>query len=57
MSTEDEYLALIERSERFMKSAERDVEDGSLDIASFSVNRSPELFVKAVLFKSTLKLC
>ena len=50
MSTGDRSLALIERSER-------DLEDGSLDIASFSVNRSPELFVKAVFFKSTLKLC
>lgn len=53
MSAEDEYLALIERSERFMKSAERDIEDGYLDVASFSINQSLELFVKAMLLKLT----
>ncbi|EQD44058.1 HEPN domain protein, partial [mine drainage metagenome] len=50
-TSEDEFKNMIERSRRFLISAARNLEDGFIDVGSFSANQSLELFLKAMLLK------
>ena len=51
MTSEEEYNNLIGRSERFLLSAERNLQDDYIDVGAFSVNQSLELYLKALLLK------
>lgn len=48
----DDFTNLLERSKRFLLSAERDLNDKYVDIGIFSVNQSIDLFLKALLLKN-----
>jgi HEPN domain-containing protein len=52
VNAKDEYENMIERSERFLLTAERSLEEGFLDISSFNANQSLDLFLKGLLLKS-----
>lgn len=52
MTSEEEYNNLIGRSERFLLSAERNLQDDYIDVGAFSVNQSLELYLKALLLKN-----
>lgn len=52
MTSEEEYNNLMGRSERFLLSAERNLQDDYVDVGAFSVNQSLELYLKALLLKN-----
>ncbi len=47
MSAKAEFEQMMERSDRFLKTAESTLEKGFLDISSFNANQALELFLKA----------
>ena len=51
MTADREYQNMIDRSERFLKSAEWNLNEGFIDISAFSVNQSLELLIKALLLR------
>lgn len=48
----DDFTNLLERSKRFLLSAEKNLNDKYVDIGIFSVNQSIDLFLKALLLKN-----
>ncbi len=51
MTSEEEYNNMLEGSRRFLISAERNLQEGFIDVGAFSANQSLELFLKAMLLK------
>ena len=53
MTATDEFNTMIEKSRRFLINAERNLEEGFIDIGAFSANQSLELYLKAILLKES----
>ena len=51
MARIEEYNCLLERSRRFLITAEMQVEKGFYDLAAFSLEQSFQLYLKAMLLK------
>lgn len=51
MTANEEYNNMMEKSRRFLLNAERNLEDGFIDIGAFSANQSLELYLKALMLK------
>ena len=44
---------MIEKSRRFLLNAERNIDEGFIDIGAFSVNLSLEIYLKTLLLKES----
>ena len=53
MTASDEFNSMIEKSRRFLLNAERNMDEGFIDIGAFSVNQSLEIYLKALLLKES----
>ena len=53
MTASDEFNSMIEKSRRFLLNAERNINEGFIDIGAFSVNLSLEIYLKALLLKES----
>lgn len=51
MTANEEFNNMMEKSRRFLLNAERNLEDGFIDIGAFSANQSLELYLKALMLK------
>jgi HEPN domain-containing protein len=51
MTADEEYKRMIERSRQFLLNAERNLDEGFIDIGAFSANQSLELYLKALMLK------
>ena len=53
MTAIDEFYSMIEKSRRFLLNAERNMNEGFIDIGAFSANQSLEIYLKALLLKES----
>ena len=51
MTADEEYKRMIERSRQFLLNAERNLDEGFVDIGAFSANQSLKLYLKALMLK------
>ncbi|MGC8514659.1 MAG: HEPN domain-containing protein [Thermoplasmata archaeon] len=51
MTADEEFKRMIEGSKQFLLNAERNLDEGFIDIGSFSANQSLELYLKALMLK------
>ena len=53
MTASDESNSMIEKSRRFLLNAERNMDEGFIDVGAFNANQSLELYLKALLLKES----
>ena len=53
MTASDEFNSMIEKSRRFLLNAERNMDEGFIDVGAFNANQSLELYLKALLLKES----
>ena len=53
MTASDEFDSMIEKSRRFLLNAERNMDEGFIDIGAFSANQSLEIYLKALLLNES----
>ena len=51
MTSDEEYQNMMQKSERFLLNAERNLDDDFVDIGAFSANQALELFLMAQLLE------